>query len=74
MDYHDFITIEPGKRSGKPCIRGLRITVQDVLEYLAGGMTEAAILADFSELTIDDIRACLAFAADRERKLFVVAA
>lgn len=74
MDYHDIITIEPGKRSGKPCIRGLRITVQDILEYLAGGMTEDEIITDFSELTHDDIRACLAFAADRERKLFVVAA
>jgi len=71
MDYHDIITIEPGKRSGKPCIRGLRITVYDILEYLAGGMTEAEILADFSELTLEDIKACLAFAADRERKLFV---
>jgi len=73
MDYHDIITIEPGKRNGKPCIRGMRITVQDVLEYLASGMTEAEILADFSELTRDDIRACLSFAADRERKLFVAA-
>lgn len=74
MDYRDIITIEPGKRSGKPCIRGMRITVQDVLEYLASGMTDAEILADFSELTRDDIRACLSFAADRERKLFVAAA
>jgi len=72
MDYRDIITIEPGIRSGKPCIRGMRITVQDILEYLAGGMTETEILADFSELTQDDIRACLAFAADRERKLFVI--
>lgn len=54
----NIITIDPGKRSGKPCIRGLRITVQDVLEYLASGMTEEEILADFSELTRDDIRAC----------------
>lgn len=74
MDYGNIITIEPGKRSGKPCIRGMRITVQDVLEYLASGMSEDEILADFSELTRDDIRACLAFAADRERKLFVAAA
>jgi uncharacterized protein (DUF433 family) len=74
MDYREIITLEPGKRSAKPCIRGLRITVQDVLEYLAGGMSEEAVLADFSELTLEDIRACLAFAADRERKLFVVAA
>ena len=63
------ITIEPGKRSGKPCIRDLRITVSDVLEYLASGMTEAEILADFPELTIEDIRGCLAFAAERERRL-----
>ena len=63
------ITIEPGKRSGTPCIRGLRITVSDVLEYLASGMTEAEILADFPELTIEDIRGCLAFAAERERRL-----
>jgi len=74
MDYSKIITIEPGKRSGKPCIRGMRITVQDVLEYLAGGMTEDEILQDFSELTRDDIKACLAFAADRERKLFVAPA
>jgi uncharacterized protein (DUF433 family) len=69
IDYRKFITIEAGKRGGQPCIRGLRITVKDVLEYLAGGMTEAEILADFPELTADDIRACLAFAADRERVL-----
>ena len=72
MDYRRIITIEPGKRSGKPCIRGMRITVSDVLDYLAGGMTIAEILADFPELTEEDIRACLAFAADRERKLSVV--
>jgi uncharacterized protein (DUF433 family) len=63
------ITIEPGTRSGKPCVRGLRITVSDVLEYLAAGMTETEILTDFPELTVDDIRACLAFAAERERRL-----
>lgn len=74
MKYEQHITIEPGKRSGKPCIRGLRITVYDVLEYLASGMTEDQILEDFSELTRDDIKACLAFAADRERKLFTAAA
>jgi len=73
MNYKDYITIEPGKRSGKPCIRGLRITVYDVLEYLASGMTEAEILADFPDLTALDIRACLAFAADRERKLVATA-
>ena len=69
MDYRARITIEPGKRGGKPCIRGLRITVYDVLDYLASGMTEAEILRDFPDLTSEDIRACLAFAADRERKL-----
>jgi uncharacterized protein (DUF433 family) len=69
MDYHKIITIEPDKRSGKPCIRGTRMTVTDVLEYLAGGMTEQEILEDFPDLTAEDIRACLAFAADRERRL-----
>ena len=72
VGYEHLITIEPGKRSGKPCIRGLRITVYDVLEYLAGGMTENEILEDFPELTLEDIRASIAFAADRERKLFTV--
>lgn len=71
MNDTNLITIEPNKRSGKPCIRGLRITVYDVLEYLAGEMTVEEILEDFPELTRDDIKACLAFAADRERKLFV---
>jgi uncharacterized protein (DUF433 family) len=74
VNYEHIITIEPDKRSGKPCIRGLRITVYDVLEYLASGMTADEIVADFSELTHEDIKACLAFAADRERKLFVAAA
>jgi uncharacterized protein (DUF433 family) len=69
MDYRALITIEPGKRGGKPCIRGLRITVYDVLEYLASGMSEDEILSDFPDLTREDIRACLAFAADRERRL-----
>ena len=69
MDYRSRITVEPGKRSGKPCIRGLRITVYDVLDYLAGGMTEEQVLADFPDLERDDIRAVLAFAADRERRL-----
>jgi uncharacterized protein (DUF433 family) len=69
MDYSKIITIEPGKRSGKPCIRGMRITVTDILEYLAGGMTEEQILADFPDLTAEDLKASLAFAADRERKL-----
>ncbi len=69
MGYSGIITIEPGKRNGKPCIRGLRMTVYDVLEYLASGMTHEQILRDFPSLTGTDIRACLAFAADRERKL-----
>lgn len=74
MDYSRLITIEPDKRSGQPCIRGLRMTVRDVLEYLAGGMTPDEILADFPDLTAEDIQACLAFAADRERRLWVVPA
>jgi uncharacterized protein (DUF433 family) len=69
MDYRQYITIDPAQRGGKPCIRGLRITVYDVLEYLASGMSEDEILADFPDLTRDDIRACLAFAADREHKI-----
>jgi uncharacterized protein (DUF433 family) len=72
MDYRKIITIEPGKRSGKPCIRGMRMTVTDVLEYLAGGMTEKEILEEFPDLTVEDIRARLAFAADRERKLATI--
>ena len=69
MDYTKIITIESGKRSGKPTIRGMRMTVDDVLEYLASGMTEEQILAAFPDLTKDDIRACLAFAADGERRI-----
>ena len=69
MSYSGIITIEPGKRNGKPCIRGLRMTVYDVLEYLASGMTHEQILRDFPSLTETDILACLAFAADRERRL-----
>ncbi len=69
MSYQSVVTLEPGKRGGKPCIRGMRVTVSDVLEYLAGGMTEDEILRDFPYLTREDIRACLAFAADRERRL-----
>jgi uncharacterized protein (DUF433 family) len=68
MDYRPYITIEPGKRGGKPCIRGMRITVYDVLDYLASGMSEAEVLGDFPELTHEDILACLAFAADAERR------
>ena len=65
MELGKLITIEPGKRSGQPCIRGMRITVRDVLEYLAGGMTVDEVLADFPELTLEDIRASLAYAADQ---------
>jgi uncharacterized protein (DUF433 family) len=68
IDYRDFITIEPGKRSGKPCIRGMRITVHDVLGYLSSGMSHADILSDFPYLTEQDILACLAFAADAGRR------
>lgn len=64
--------MEPGKRSGKPCIRGLRITVYDILDYLASGMTQEEILDDFDYLTKEDIQACLAYAADREKQLLVV--
>jgi len=74
VKYEDHITIEPGKRSGKPCIRGLRITVSDVLDYLASSMSIEEILKDFPELTREDIQACLSFVADRERKLHTVAA
>jgi uncharacterized protein (DUF433 family) len=70
MTYLDRITIDPAVRSGKPCIRGLRITVYDILEYLASGMSQEEILADFPDLKADDIRAALVFAADRERRLF----
>ena len=69
MNYKDRITIDPAKRGGKPCVRGMRITVYDVLDYLAGGMSHEQILEDFPDLEADDIRACLAFAADRERRL-----
>jgi uncharacterized protein (DUF433 family) len=74
MDYSQIITLEPSKRSGKPCIRGLRITVGDVLGYLASGMTHAEALRDFPYLTEEDILACLAFAADRERKSEILVA
>ena len=73
MEYRHIITIEPGKRSGKPCIRGMRITVYDVLDYLASDMSVEEILRDFPEFTHEDIRACLAFAADRERRLMSIA-
>jgi len=74
MNYKDFITIDPNKRGGKPCVRGLRITVYEVLEYLASDMTEDEILADFPDLRREDLKACIAFAADRERKLMTVPA
>jgi len=72
MSHEARITIEPGKRGGKPCVRGLRITVYDVLGWLAEGMSEDDILRDHPDLTRDDIRACLAFAADRERRGVVI--
>ena len=74
MNYRDIIMIEPGKRAGKPCIRGLRMTVYDVLEYLASGMSPQQILVDFPDLTAQDIQACLAYAADRERTQLTLAA
>ena len=74
MSYQDIITIEPGKRGGKPCSRGMRITVYDVLEYLASGMTQEEVLADFPYLTREDILACFSYAADREKRLMVVEA
>ncbi|MDJ0658418.1 MAG: DUF433 domain-containing protein [Crocosphaera sp.] len=72
MSYQNIITIEPGKRGGKPCIRGMRITVYDVLGWLAAGMSHEEILDDFPELTEEDIKACLEFAANRERYLIAV--
>jgi uncharacterized protein (DUF433 family) len=69
LDWKDRISVDPAVRSGKPCIKGTRITVYDVLEYLAGGMSEDEILADFPDLKREDIRASLAFAAARERRL-----
>ncbi len=73
LNYQRIITIESGKRGGRPCVRGMRIAVSDVLGWLASGMTHAEIISDFPELTDDDIRACLAFAADRERRTITVA-
>lgn len=69
MDYHGIITMEPGKRGGRPCVRGMRIAVADVLGWLAAGMSHDEILSDYPELTEDDIRASLAYAADRERRV-----
>jgi uncharacterized protein (DUF433 family) len=72
MDYQERITIDPRIRSGKPCIRGTRIAVADVFDYLGGGMTIAEVLDDFPDLTAEDIQACFAFAADRDRRLNVI--
>ncbi|HYW21657.1 MAG TPA: DUF433 domain-containing protein [Nodularia sp. (in: cyanobacteria)] len=74
MQYKNIITIEPGKRGGKPCIRGMRITVYDVLSYLASGMTNEEILNDFPYLTQEDILACLSYAADREKQMLTMPA
>jgi uncharacterized protein (DUF433 family) len=71
-DWRSLITMEPGKRGGRPCIRGMRITVFDVLSYLAAGMTVAELLEELPYLTADDIRACLAYAAERERSMLVL--
>lgn len=73
VDYKKIITIEPGKRGGKPCIRGMRITVNDILGWLASGMSIQDILADYDELTQDDIYAALSYAADRENKIYQIA-
>lgn len=73
MNYRDIITIEPGKRRGKPCIRGMRNTVYDILDYLASGMTYAGVLSDFPYLTEEDILASLAYAADREKQQMLIA-
>ena len=73
MNYQDIITIEPGKRGGRPTIRGMRIAVADVLGWLAAGMTHEEIIGDYPELTEEDIRACLAYAADRERRVLTAA-
>jgi uncharacterized protein (DUF433 family) len=73
VNYAERITIEPGKCGGKPCIRGVRITVYDILDYLASGMSHQEILQDFPDLTEEDLRACLSFAAARERRLFAAA-
>jgi uncharacterized protein (DUF433 family) len=72
MNYQEIITIQPGKRGGRPTVRGMRIAVADVLGWLAAGMTHEEILSDYPELTEEDIRACLAYAADRERRLVTV--
>jgi uncharacterized protein (DUF433 family) len=73
MAWQGIITLEPGKRGGRPCVRGMRITVADVLGWLAVGMTHAEIISDYAELTEEDIRACLSYAADRERGVLIAA-
>jgi len=73
IDYKQLITIEPGKRGGKPCIRGMRITVNDILGWLASGLTIQDILNDFDELTKNDVYAALSYAADRENKIYQIA-
>jgi len=73
MNWQDFITLEPGKRGGRPCVRRMRIAVADVLGWLAAGMTHQEIISDYPELTENDIRACLAYAADRERPILTAA-
>ncbi len=73
MSWRNHITLEAGKRGGRPCIRGMRISVADVLGWLAAGMTHEEILGDYPELTEEDIRACLAYAADRERRVLTAA-
>ncbi len=73
MSYHEIITREPGKRGGRPCVRGMRIAVSDVLGWMANGVSEQEILTDFPELTREDILACLAYAADRERRVIATA-
>ncbi len=72
MNYEDIITIEPGKLGGKPCIRGMRISVYDVLDYLGSGMSKEDVLIDFPDLTKEDVQACLKFAANRERRLISI--
>jgi uncharacterized protein (DUF433 family) len=74
MDYRQHITIDPLVRSGKPCVRGTRIAVADVLDYMGGGMSVTEVLEDFPDLAVEDIQACLSFAADRERRMMVIAA
>lgn len=73
MEYRQIITLEPGKRGGKPCIRGMRITVQDILGWLASGMTVQEILVEYDELTENDIYAALSYAAEKEKQVYLFA-